>query len=255
MEKIKTFFIESKVRIITSLFLVSIIFLFFYINNSFLIWLSLGLIYLIGFKEAQKLFGVYEEKYLFLATLLWVGAGFFTTPLWVGLGFLLFLLSYMLQTQNLNEQILKLFLYPTLPMLALYELYLDFGINYLVWIVCIIAPTDIGAYVVGKFIGKTQFNPISPNKTWEGVGGGVAIATIIGTLVGVQFYSLCISFIVSFGVSAISIWGDLFESYLKRKANVKDSGSLMPGHGGVLDRIDGYLFGAIVMMMLLEGLS
>jgi len=63
-----------------------------------------------------------------------------------------------------------------------------------------------------------------------------------------------IAFLISFAVAASSIYGDLFESSLKRAAKVKDSGDLLPGHGGVLDRIDGYLFGGIVMLVLLRGL-
>ena len=65
---------------------------------------------------------------------------------------------------------------------------------------------------------------------------------------------LGVAFLISFGVAVSSIFGDLYESSLKRAAGVKDSGNLLPGHGGVLDRIDGYLFGGIVMLVLLRGL-
>jgi phosphatidate cytidylyltransferase len=60
---------------------------------------------------------------------------------------------------------------------------------------------------------------------------------------------------VSLAVAVVSVFGDLFESFLKRRAGVKDSGSILPGHGGALDRIDGYLFGAIIMVVLLRGLN
>ena len=79
------------------------------------------------------------------------------------------------------------------------------------------------------------------------------VATIGGTFVGVTIVDIEKAVIVSFFVAASSIFGDLFESYLKRKAGVKDSGSILPGHGGVLDRIDGYLFGGVVMLVLLRG--
>ena len=71
---------------------------------------------------------------------------------------------------------------------------------------------------------------------------------------GLTFVDLGTSLVISFAVSVSSIFGDLYESSLKRAAGVKDSGDLLPGHGGVLDRIDGYLFGAIVMLVLLRGL-
>lgn len=80
------------------------------------------------------------------------------------------------------------------------------------------------------------------------------IATLSGMFIGVAIVDLSISLVISLMVSISSIFGDLFESSLKRTAGVKDSGSLLPGHGGVLDRIDGYLFGAIVMLVLLRGL-
>ena len=102
---------------------------------------------------------------------------------------------------------------------------------------------DTMAYIVGSLIGKTPFSSISPKKTWEGTIGGailaVAAVTLTNYFINDAFISaLCISSItVVFG-----IMGDLFESKLKRLANVKDSGSIMPGHGGFLDRFDSLLF-------------
>jgi phosphatidate cytidylyltransferase len=99
------------------------------------------------------------------------------------------------------------------------------------------------AYIVGSLIGKTPFSSISPKKTWEGTIGGAILAVAAVTLYNYfsndEFISaLCISSItVVFGTI-----GDLFESKLKRLAGVKDSGSIMPGHGGFLDRFDSLLF-------------
>ena len=114
--------------------------------------------------------------------------------------------------------------------------------------------TDVGAYAVGKSIGKTPFCETSPNKTMEGVVGGIAVATVAGMFLGLSIVDFWTSLVISFAVSASSIFGDLYESSLKRAAGVKDSGDLLPGHGGVLDRIDGYLFGSIIMLVLLRGL-
>jgi len=115
----------------------------------------------------------------------------------------------------------------------------------------IVASCDTGAYYIGRAIGKNKFSKISPNKTIEGVIGGITIATLLGTIVGTYNYSFLLSLVVALLVSTSSIFGDLFESYLKRNANIKDSGNILPGHGGVLDRLDGYLFGAVVMVLLL----
>jgi phosphatidate cytidylyltransferase len=107
----------------------------------------------------------------------------------------------------------------------------------LVWL------ADIGAYFSGRKFGKRKLAPsISPGKTWEGVYGGVLVNLIWILLVFwlIDGWGIGLLPFVLIGVAtvAISVVGDLFESVLKREAGVKDSGQLLPGHGGVLDRID-----------------
>jgi len=102
------------------------------------------------------------------------------------------------------------------------------------------------AYLVGSFIGKTPFSDISPKKTWEGTLGGI-ILTIAGA--GIwgyysHYYHMQDWIILSLLVSVAGTAGDLLESKLKRMANVKDSGTMMPGHGGALDRFDSLLIAA-----------
>ncbi len=116
---------------------------------------------------------------------------------------------------------------------------------------------DTGAYFAGRFLGKVPLAPrVSPKKTWEGVIGGLlvsgAVAAIGGAWLGVSgypFVSLCVA------VAAISVVGDLAESMLKRAAGLKDSGSLFPGHGGVLDRIDSVTAAAPTLALGLYGLG
>jgi phosphatidate cytidylyltransferase len=118
----------------------------------------------------------------------------------------------------------------------------------------VVAATDIGAYFAGRRIGGPKLAPvISPNKTWAGLGGGALAAGIIGG-VCTAFTPFPASFLGCVGLAAflavISQLGDLFESWLKRRVGVKDSGTLIPGHGGLLDRIDGYMFALPVMAWL-----
>ncbi len=106
---------------------------------------------------------------------------------------------------------------------------------------------DTMAYIVGSFIGKTPFSKISPNKTWEGTIGGALLCVIaiglLGNFIGVAQNISWQQWIVIAGICAIfGTIGDLFESKLKRLANIKDSGNIMPGHGGFLDRFDSLLF-------------
>ena len=111
--------------------------------------------------------------------------------------------------------------------------------------IVIIALADIGGFFAGKYFGKHRLAPIiSPGKTWEGfVGGLVLQAALVGSLVWLlsdEMSLLSLSLLV-FPVGLYSVLGDLFESMIKRHSGVKDSGHLLPGHGGVLDRLDGMM--------------
>ncbi|MBW0177203.1 phosphatidate cytidylyltransferase [Sediminibacterium sp.] len=112
---------------------------------------------------------------------------------------------------------------------------------------------DTMAYIVGSFIGKTPFSPISPKKTWEGTIGGAILAVLAVTLVAVYWLELDATQMIIITVTAavMGTLGDLFESKLKRMAGVKDSGSFMPGHGGFLDRFDSLLLAIPYVWLLL----
>lgn len=116
----------------------------------------------------------------------------------------------------------------------------------------VVAGADIGAYFVGRGFGKHKFCETSPNKTLEGVAGGMIVSALFGTYFALDFLSIWGALFVSVLVAFASVFGDLFESYLKREAGVKDSGNILPGHGGILDRTDGFLFAAIIMLVLLR---
>jgi len=113
---------------------------------------------------------------------------------------------------------------------------------------------DTMAYIVGSFIGKTPFSPISPKKTWEGTIGGVILAVGVMSLIAylTQKLSITHTAVIAALVSISGTYGDLFESKLKRMAGVKDSGSIMPGHGGFLDRFDSLFFAVTVVWFYVE---
>jgi phosphatidate cytidylyltransferase len=138
------------------------------------------------------------------------------------------------------------------------------GVLMLLSTMAIVWVADIAAYFAGRAFGKRRLAPaISPGKTWAGVGGAVAgvlgVATVVYALIPVapafsnalMRRSLALGWIVLCVLVAFSIVGDLFESLLKRQAGMKDSGGLLPGHGGVLDRIDA-LVPVLPMAVLLE---
>ncbi|MBM3383314.1 MAG: hypothetical protein FJY29_12890 [Betaproteobacteria bacterium] len=113
---------------------------------------------------------------------------------------------------------------------------------------------DVGAYFVGRFLGKRKLIPkVSPKKTVEGALGGLFFSAVTGLGVCAYFnlpFSPLLAFFMALAVGASGQVGDLAESALKRTANVKDSGSLLPGHGGMLDRIDSLLFGVPLAHLL-----
>ncbi len=126
-----------------------------------------------------------------------------------------------------------------------------FGLKVVLGLVAVISATDMGAYFTGKQFGYNKLCPtISPNKTWEGLVGGVAAATAVGILFAPYInlpHSVTMAMYVSPIIALVAQLGDLFKSLLKRKAGVKDTGTLIPGHGGLLDRLDGYMFNAPIV--------
>ncbi len=131
---------------------------------------------------------------------------------------------------------------------------MDFGLILPLLIITSIWVNDTMAYIVGSLIGKTPFSSISPKKTWEGTIGGVALAIVVITICGFIFFRAdVLQLILITAVACIAgIAGDLFESKLKRLANIKDSGNIMPGHGGFLDRFDSMLMAIIFVWLYMK---
>ena len=150
--------------------------------------------------------------------------------------------------------------YVILPIIILTKIPTDvFGVAYkpqiIISIFILIWTNDTFAYIVGKSIGKTKlFESISPKKTIEGFVGGVIFSMIAGVFIAIYFVILPIYFwiIVAVIIGVFGTIGDLVESKFKRIANVKDSGTIMPGHGGILDRLDSAIFVAPFLYLFLE---
>jgi len=114
------------------------------------------------------------------------------------------------------------------------------GPETVLWMLLLVFAADIGAFFVGRSLGRHKLAPrVSPGKTWEGAFGGLAAVALVA-LAGSEHFGLPLGAGLAFGcaVGIFSAVGDLTESMFKRAANLKDSGNLLPGHGGLLDRID-----------------
>lgn len=138
------------------------------------------------------------------------------------------------------------FVYPVALFTFLYYLReLPQGVYWCFFVFLIVWITDTGAYFTGSALGKRKLAPrVSPNKSVEGAIGGLLSAVVLGFVFWffLKEGTLSAILLLSFVTSVVSQIGDLFESALKRSAGVKDSGSLIPGHGGILDRFDSFLF-------------
>ena len=145
-----------------------------------------------------------------------------------------------------------------------YILRIKEGAYVFIFIVLISVCTDIGGYIFGKLLKGPKITKISPNKTFSGVVGGFIIS-LIGALVFYEYMPITLSsnfgefisfdlylFFIILMISMISQIGDLIISYFKRQAKIKDSGQLLPGHGGFLDRVDGMIFAIPFSFLILN---
>ena len=120
------------------------------------------------------------------------------------------------------------------------------------WLMLVTWSSDIFAYFAGRAIGGPKLAPtISPNKTWAGLIGGMAGASVVGAAAAYAFDLGPVFLLAGAPMGLIAQLGDLYESWVKRRAGVKDSGTLLPGHGGVLDRLDGLLPVIVATLALL----
>lgn len=236
-------------RIKTGVGLAAFVAVVFLLDSFFLNFIIISAILLLAFKEASALWGVQGGCALAFVSWAFLVLGVFTNPLLCALLAILVVSSALAYFKADDLKPVLPFIYPALPIFMLWQLYSEYGIGYLAWVVIAVVASDSAAYFVGRAFGKRAFSQSSPNKTIEGVVGGVAAGSIIGWVAGnFMVDDALFALLASFFICAFGVFGDLFESYLKRLAGVKDSGNILPGHGGVLDRMDGYLFGALALI-------
>lgn len=245
---------EQSLRVKSAVGMLAAVLLVGAIDVKFITWLFLGAVLYYAFLEAGRLWGVDGSKSLIALAAVWVAAYFLKSPIDALLLLFLVMASQLAYNKSIEKRAFLPFLYPVASMLCMWGLYENRGMAALFWLVVIVALTDIGAYYGGRKFGTTTFSQTSPNKTLEGVFSGVGVATFLGAIViasssEMHYFS---AILIALLLSVASVFGDLFESYLKREAGVKDSGDTIPGHGGVLDRVDGYLFASVALYVLMN---
>ena len=126
----------------------------------------------------------------------------------------------------------------------------DYGMAWLMWLVLVVVVTDVAGYFAGRMIGGPKFWPrVSPSKTWSGTAAGWIGAAVVGLIFAGMTQAGMGLIGVSVAVSMASQIGDIAESAIKRRAGVKDSSNLLPGHGGLMDRFDGMLGAAVFIVI------
>lgn len=190
------------------------------------------------------------------------GVLYFAALFWLGV--LLLVLRYPKNQRLWDARLFRLLLGAVLLVLAwaalLYLRYHSHGQFWVLYVVAVVAAADVGAYFFGKLFGRRKLAvDVSPGKSWEGFIGGVVTSQLLA--LGLYLFmadkqdnplpSLLGFLLVTALLAGSSVLGDLFESMLKRRAGLKDSGTILPGHGGVMDRIDG-LAAALPMLALVS---
>jgi phosphatidate cytidylyltransferase len=241
-------------RLITSLVLVPLVLVTIFYAN---IWFLGGIVLFIFFASGVECFQliplkdkVSKASFLILLLLgLWISSVLFSY--WLVLGLILWALNILAILTFPRSQVYWgsplivatacFILLPLFIQSLIHLYYLPNGKELLVYLLFLIWASDIGAYLSGKLIGRHKLiSQVSPGKSWEGVLGGVLLAMGVAFL-GVIYFDPADTlywFVLALYTVIISIFGDLFISILKRRCHLKDTGALIPGHGGILDRLD-----------------
>lgn len=252
---------HTLVRTITALMLLSIAATSAYFGLRYFIYLVHAVVFLLQVEAARLLFKETAPKIIypfvfhaFLTTLMFNYMELYFLPflfLTTALSIALILILYSERENPAHLKIISTYMMGItyvgfLPSLTTKLLMLYNGVSWFIICLVVVFAGDVFAYFVGRKFGKTKVMPsISPKKSWEGAFGGLAASIILGVSLG--FYLIPEVSVVTLGVSCavagiLAQSGDFYESLIKRVAGAKDSGAILPGHGGLLDRFDGILF-------------
>jgi len=252
-------------RIISSFVLYPLLFLLIFKGNIFLLFCVFLLIVLLCFKEFVSLFELFPKFFWGGAVILismFICSFFSILPpiscLFLGLLFFFAVSLSEYDSALFFKKFLPFYFAPVYLFLGLYPI-LHFikedSRVLLFYLLTVVFAGDTGAYLIGKLLGRHPFAPsLSPKKTWEGFWGGVLFAVLVSLLLSSIFglFDGVKAIILGILLAVSGALGDLFESSLKRAVGKKDSGRLIPGHGGLLDRIDGVLFAAPTFLAILK---
>ncbi len=260
-----------KQRLITAIILVPLVLALLFYANAWILAAVAVAIFLACSWEWTKLMPLENINFKLLFMLvslmaLWLCGLFYTYWLYVGLFFWLLILAAVLtypkSTKIWGKKAIVGFagclLLPLFIQSLIHLFILRNGKSLLLCLLFLVWAADIGAYFTGKLWGKHKMIPqVSPGKSWEGVLGGIALAMLVAlaTYYWVKPGNVLLWLVLALTVVFISILGDLFISILKRRCQLKDTGAILPGHGGALDRLDSliaalplYLFGLTLLL-------
>lgn len=248
-------------RLITTLVLAPVVIGCILGGQTAVTLLVLGVAALLSWEWAHMLKGKSEEFFAMSYLLATVSAISFS-PYYVGLGVIICLSLlggiYWRRENNLFLRVLGI-PYIAIGIGFIIAIYKDYGVGVVIWYLCAVWAVDIGGYLFGKTLKGPKLAPkISPNKTWAGLFGGMLLAVSFSWL-GCNLFGgtkyLANSVILAGIITIIAQIGDLVESAMKRHLGLKDSGNIIPGHGGIFDRIDGLIFAAPFAYGLLKVLN
>jgi phosphatidate cytidylyltransferase len=243
-------------RIITGVLLVVLVFTFLIYATDYLFGVGVFMVAMLAAIEWLKFANTPEDRVtknlVIFGISTFLVSGFFQYLMYIFPVFWLYAIFKLSQYEKEristlgHSQILVMGLFAITPFCAsLYVLHSN-GVAWIFMFILVVAAADSGAYFTGKAVGKRKMLPrLSPNKTVEGLLGGLICAVVVAVIflfyMDLNLSQYVAMVLIAALIAIVSVVGDMFESMMKRIAGVKDSGNILPGHGGVLDRLDGYM--------------